>query len=310
MKFDWAKPSPLRVCFTGKNKAGSWQIRGEQIAAGRTNWETLQPLRKTDLKRFDLVCIVKKPERDALEALRAADVPFVYDIVDSWLQPDDGLVCGTPAAARELFRKKWESIGADSYIFPNRMMRTHMGGLVPHSITIYHHHWPMIRPVSIRPKVATVAYEGNATYLGHWSTTMRALCDRKGIRFEVNPEDWERVDIGLAARGGEHDSFLSNMYKSNVKLANFYGRGLPCLVSAKEASYHETDNGYVRFFSDERTLERQLDALMPFEERSEVHKAFIETSKAFHPSVICDIYDDYFQDVRRVWRQGRRGSRC
>ena len=44
--------SPLRVLFTGRNNAASWIIRGEQVAATRTNWVAQHKLREDEQGRF------------------------------------------------------------------------------------------------------------------------------------------------------------------------------------------------------------------------------------------------------------------
>ena len=43
----------------------------------------------------------------------------MYDIVDSWNQPDDDALYKNDKQARD-FLKKWNEIDADAYIFPTK----------------------------------------------------------------------------------------------------------------------------------------------------------------------------------------------
>src|SRR5204863_123794 len=128
----------------------------------------------------------------------------------------------------------------------------------------YHHFWPGLEPIEVRERARVVGYQGEASYLGPWRDVVEAACRRLGLQFVVNPADLRTIDIGFAARGGVHASLLARRYKSNVKLANFYGAGIPCVVDDAEVSYHETDNGEVRFFATAREVEERLAELLPF----------------------------------------------
>lgn len=291
--------SPVRICFTGRVRKGSWKIRGLQIAAARRNWNAVYELGHGDVSKYDLFCVVKKPDEKILSFLRKMGAPIVYDVVDNWAQPEDGLRVRGVASARELFREKFAQIKAYSYIFPNRTMKEHCRSLVPHATYIYHHYWPGIRVNPIREQVHTVGYEGNPRYLGPWEEIARELCTKMGWKFVINPEDSSVIDIGLAARGGDDDNFLSNTYKSNVKLANFYGAGTPCVVSAKEVSYHETDNGDVRFFANRDQLARQLESLRGYEVRKAIQDRFLREREKYSIANISAAYEAYFLDVLR-----------
>jgi len=149
---------------------------------------------------------------------------------------------------------------------------------VPNPVTIYHHHKPWLKPTTIKQRPEIVGYEGNAEYLGEWADTAKMICAEIGMRFAVNPEDFQHIDIGFAARGGPHGSLMASRYKSNVKLANFYGAGIPCVMQASEVSYRETDNGKVLFFTNPDQLRLCLKQLMFHSTRFAIHCSFIMIS--------------------------------
>ncbi len=90
---------------------------------------------------------------------------------------------------------------------------------------------------------------------------------------------------------------MSHRYKSNVKLANFYGAAIPCIVNAAEESYRETDDGEVRFFTTAADLEARLAELVPFQTRTRIHRSFLETRRNFTLAAMADRYEAYFRDV-------------
>lgn len=290
--------SPMRVLFTSRSSAGAWQIRGEQIAAVRTNWMATNNPSDAEIAACDLLCVVKKPVEDVVARARSMGKPLVYDIVDSWAQPEDGLKHTNLPAARELFGAAWRALDADGYIFPTRRMQIDLGGMVMRSVTIYHHYWPQIQRNRLREQVLTIGYEGG-DYLGEWQERIAAACAARGLRFVANPADYSQLDIVVLVRGGEHGSFLARSYKSNVKLANAYGSGTPALVHVDEMSAHDTDTGDVLFFSDRPgSFERQLDALVGDAAlRRQIHRNFLAASPRFHISNIAGQFEGFFRDV-------------
>ena len=292
--------SPLRVLFTSRSSAGAWQIRGEQIAATRSNWSAISRPGEQDLEDCDLLCIVKKPDAKLVELARRKGKPIVYDIVDSWAQPEDGVTHTDLESARELFGRAWRALAADGYIFPTRRMQLDLGSLVVHGITIYHHYWPHLQPNPVRERVQTIGYEG-ADYLGDWLPAMQAACASRGIRFVANPQDYNDLDVVVLARGGEHGNFLARNYKSNVKLANAYGSGTPALVHVDEMSAHDTDTGDVLFFTSQPgSFERQLDRLLQSHAlRREIHENFRAAAPRFHIANIARHFEGFFLDVQQ-----------
>ncbi len=296
-KYPFAYESPVRVCFAGF-PSGSWEIRGKQIAACRTNWTERRDYERLDLDAYDVFCFVKFPLPSLIRALHRRGKIVVLDVLDSWLQPEEGLLCANVGDARKLYEKKWSRNRFHAYIFPNLTMMADLGSLTPQRSFIYHHYRPGLAPIEVRECVKRVGYEGNPSFLGPYYEILNRMCAERGLEFVVNPSDYRSLDIGIACRGGIHESFMSSRYKSNVKLANFYGAGLPCLVSHKEFSYQETDNGSVLFFDSERALAEQLDRLLSFSFRKQIHASFLETRKHFSIEHISSLYEAFFTNLR------------
>lgn len=297
--------SPLRVCFSGRSSAGAWQIRGEQIAAMRTNWEAINKPSNDDVKRFDLFCFVKKPDPKIIERVRKTGNPIVFDIVDSWAQPEDGLKYRDAHSARELFGPLWKQVNADGYIFPTKRMHQDLGLLIKNGVTIYHHYWPQIQKSPVRETVKIVGYEG-ADYLGEWGALIEKICSDRGIKFVANPKNYTDLDIVVLVRGGEHGSYLAKNYKSNVKLANAYGSGTPVLAHVDEMSAHDTDNGDVLFFTNQMgSFERQLDRLVSdYELRKSIHSNFLATAHQFDIRNIAHQFESFFQSIVGIKKRG------
>lgn len=295
-KYPFAKESPVRVLFTGGSEAGSWEMRGVQVSSARLNWSANHELPEHAIDSFDIFCFVKHPRPTVMRDLVERGKCVVYDVIDSWKQPEEGLSVKSVPDARILFEKKWKEISADAFIFPNEIMKKDLEDLAPPSTVLYHHFRPEYEDWShpIKEKAQTVAYEGNPEYLGEWKFLLELLCKKLGLKLLINPKDLKEVDIGFAARGGLHSSLLSNRYKSNVKLANFYGAGIPCVVQASEVSYRETDNGAVRFFDSERSLEKNLEELLDPELRKEIRESFLKSRESFRLSHIANEYEKFF----------------
>lgn len=273
------------------------------MAAMRSNWIAINRPTDEDLEWADLVCLVKKPDPWVIERARKMGKPCVFDIVDSWAQPGDGLKCTNVSRARELFASAWQHINADGYIFPTRRMQEDLGTLVREKLTIYHHFWPQIQKNPIRDRVAFIGYEG-ADYLGEWHSRIERACSERGIKFVINPSNYTDLDIVILARGGLHGNFLSRCYKSNVKLANAYASGTPALVHYEEMSAHDTDAGDVLFFTDQSgSFERQLDRLVNDHAlRMHIHRKFLDAAPQFHITHIADQFEGFFLNILKKQR--------
>ncbi len=263
----------------------------------RSNWQAVIHPGADDLERFDLFCFIKRPDSKFLELVRRTEKPIVLDIVDGWKQPRDGFIYRDVSAARRLFKRLWNRIQADGYIFPTQTMHKDLGDLVSTSTTIYHHYYPLLRKNPVRSKVKTVGFVGKG--LGGWKSRLSKACKQRGIDFVINPKDHSELDIVVIVRGGTRGGFLARRYKSNVKLANAYGSGTPALVHADEMSAHDTDNGEVLFFSDDSSsFEQQLDRLINDHAlRLRISEKFLESAKNFEINHIAGQFETFFVRV-------------
>ena len=282
------------VCFFGVPAMGSWKVRAQQIASARPRWLAAGALEPVDILAHDVFVAVKRPYRSRLRLLRAMGKTTVYDVVDCWAQPADGVSHPDLPSIRGYFERFFADLPVDGVIFPNRQMCEDLGDLVPEPTFVYHHYWPGMAPIEIRERAQVVGYEGAPAYLGPWGAVVEDACRKLGLQFVVNPPDLRAIDIGFAARGGVHASTMARRYKSNVKLANFYGAGIPCLVEAAEFSYRETDDGEVRFFATAQDLYDRLAELRDLETRRRIHASFLRTRERFTLEAIAGQYEAYF----------------
>ena len=296
------------VCFLGYEHLGSYQIRGEQVASQRPEWRASSELSEEILRDCEIFCVVKHFKPGWAKTLRERGKTVVLDVVDSWDQPADNLRVRNGRDARRLFARKWRRLRfVDAHVFATQAMQDDLQRLSPCSSVIYHHCRPGQSPNPVREIVRTLGYEGAPEYLSRWRDVIERYCAERSLSFEINPASLSELDIGIAARGEEHDGYLPRRYKSNVKLANFYGTGTPCVVQVDQSGCHETDCGVVEFFRDERELRAKLDAMIhDHPRRVAVSKTFLEASKAFELSVIADQYEAFFERVVRSARSWRR----
>lgn len=232
-----------------------------------------------------------------MRLLSALGKVVLFDALDCWRQPEDGVANDSLDKIRLWFEQFFRDLPVDGVIFANRTMAEDLRDLVPNPSFIYHHYRPTLRPVAVREQARVVGYEGEAAYLGPWRAIIESACRKRGLSFVVNPADFSDIDIGVAARGGEHASLMARRYKSNVKLANFYGAGIPCVVHSEDVSYRETDNGEVRFFASAAELEARLDELLPLATRRRVQETFLTSAQAFTLASVADRYERYIADL-------------
>ena len=285
------------TCFYGLSNMGSWKIRALQVASARPTWNSVAGLTPDSILGHEVFCAIKRVCRHRLRLLKRLGKIVLYDILDCWQQPQDGLACTDMDRVLRFFENHLADLPLDGVIFPNRTMMADLGHLVPNPICIYHHFWPGMEPIEVRARARIVGYQGAAIYLGPWRRIVERACRRLGLRFVINPPDLRAIDIGLAARGGVHASLLARRYKSNVKLANFYGAAIPCVVDGAEASYRETDNGEVRFFATPEELEARLEELLPLDTRMRVHRSFLQARQQFTLESIADRYEAYIREA-------------
>lgn len=280
-----------RVCFYGRAGTGSFEVRGRQVAAARPGWWSTAALSPDDLLDADVVVFVKRLEPRKQRLVRALGKRVVHDIVDDWRQPEDDLLVRDLAGARALFARRLGGLAADAVIYPSRAMAEDLGDLLPAGEVIDHHFRPGLAPAPLRERVEVVAYEGDPRFLGRWRDELAAACRRRGWRFVVNPPDLAQADIGVAVRGEPHAGYLSLRYKSNVKLANLIGAGVPALVQAGAAAYVGQAPGGVRAFSTPDELEAGLEALAPLDARRAARERLLAARERFTLEAVVARYE-------------------
>ena len=89
---------------------------------------------------------------------------------------------------------------------------------------------------------------------------MQAECRRRGWEWVENPPTIAALDIVVAVR--EQQGYAARAWKSNCKLANAQGCGVP-FIGAREAGYLETASGGELWADTPREMVEALDALTP-----------------------------------------------
>ena len=290
-------PGATRVCFLGDGVSGSWRMRSQQVARMRPDWTSLATSKISDelILRNDVFVFVKRFDKHLAYRLRTLGKIVIYDIVDPWKQPEDGLSYTTLPEIHTYFIRMLENLPVDGVIFPNRAMFDDLGDITPNPITIYHHSRLELTPVPIQRVAMIVGYEGREQYLGEWHGVIDKVCHQLGLQFVINPSTLKIIDIGFIARGGVHGSLMAKRYKSNVKLANMLAAGKPTVVQAGEAPYAETGGDLVRYFSNAEDLEQAIRQLLPYSVRQQIHQKMIPHSLQFHLNHITDQYESYFR---------------
>lgn len=241
----------MQVLITGKGTSGSWKIRGEQLgrAIGAT---VIQDAR--DVAAYDLVVLVKRPPPGLLERIKKAGVPWCWDVVDAWPQPQGN------EWDRATCMAWWQSQPRSNVIAATERMAADLGGWC-----LPHHSWPG-KPVNpVRKEVKRVGYQGG-DYLGSWKRILQRECTKRGWEFIENPASLSDLDIAVALRAA--NGYAPRHWKSNVKLANAQGSGTPVICN-RESGYIETASGAEKWADTEAELVKALDELTPHQARVE-----------------------------------------
>jgi hypothetical protein len=90
---------------------------------------------------------------------------------------------------------------------------------------------------------------------------------------------------------------MAKRYKSNVKLANMLGAGIPTVVQHGEESYSETGGDLIRYFSTPEELEAAIRELLPHRTRLELHRQMLPHSLQFSIEHLTDQYEAYFKTL-------------
>lgn len=253
----------MAILFTGKGSSGSWAIRGQQLGTIGTVIPNCH-----DPEGFDVAVVVKRTPDAVIQGLRKRDVPWVWDIVDAYPQPNSN--AWTKSDGIAWVRKQVAMLRPDGIIWPNRKMMEDCALSLPQAV-LYHHHRPDIRLNPIRESVQAVGYEGG-NYLGSWRSHIEHECQRRGWMFMVNPADLASVDIVVAFR--DPTGYVPFSWKSNVKLANAHGSGTP-FVGAPENGYIETQSGAEYWAIERRDVSVAFDWLTDQSAREQIRDRFL-----------------------------------
>lgn len=291
------------VVFWGRESRGRYSgtgiMRAVQISQTNANWSHNN---HDNLAKADILVLVKRGFPPFTISFKGKHV--VIDPLDYWPQGlGYHLSSSTVQEAYDLFtsylsRIPWKPT---SFIFANKKMADDLGprtGL-PYA-HIYHHFHPKIAINPIREIAKNVVFEGSSKWLGEWADILPRLCKKVGLNFIFNPTKYGQGlaegDIAIAFRSKFFDTYMMRHYKSNIKLANIYGSGTPCILPS-ETSYKELATENVMFADTEEQILEALDALKPYEVRKKIHYEFLEASKPFNIQNISIEYKKFFQVI-------------
>lgn len=240
----------MEILITGRGgKAGSWQVRGDQL--GRAMGAVVMPLAdKATCEKAGVIVAVKRVSLDLLQAIRASGRPWVWDIVDAWPQPYGNL--WTRKQSLDWLGQELDILKPNAVVVSTTQLLRDVKEFTEVSCLILpHHSWGKYvdHTPTTRHSVKAVGYEGAENYLGDWRRVVQRECDKRGWEFIVNG-DMRRIDIGLALR--QHDGYPAAMWKPNTKLSNIHALGVPAICS-HELGYKEIASGgefWVRSASD------------------------------------------------------------
>lgn len=260
----------MKLLWTGKGgNSGSWIVRGEQLGAaiGAT---VLPNATEKAIREADLTVVVKRTPEVVLRALRAPKARWVYDAIDCYPQPQSS--AWTKGEAVRWMQYKLKDLNPTGIIWPNHRMRQDCDLDIP-GLVLPHHHRPNIRNNPIREKVKTVGYEGGGQYLAEWRPALEAECKRRGWQFIVNPKELAELDIVVAFRGGEWNGYVTQCWKSGIKIANAHASGTP-FVGAPEMGYLENATGAEYWAETPSQLPTCFDWLEDQSAREQIHDRF------------------------------------
>lgn len=248
----------MNVLFTGRGGAGSWDIRGTQLAAAMECTATHHAT-YPDVLDHDLVVVVKKIPSDVLRYLRLTRKPWVFDALDFYPQPlcthwqRDEAIAWVQAQIKQL--------NPTAVLWPNQRMRDDCDDGRP-GLVLYHHHRPGLEAITVASKLRTVAYEGAEKYLGQWTQPLTQACKTHGAKFLFNVASMRIADAVVAVRDKPFSGYAQFHWKSNVKLANAQAMGA-VFVGQPECGYKETSTGAELWVNNAGELNEALQTLAP-----------------------------------------------
>lgn len=260
----------MRVLVTGRGKSGSWVIRGEQL--GSAIGAVVQP-NAGSVRGFDACIVVKRPRLELLDKAHQSKVPIIWDVVDSWPQPNGNY--WSKAECLRWLAEEVKVIKPAAIVAATQVMASdclHFGVPV---VSLPHHARPKQNVNPVRESVRVVGYEGGEQYLGHWKEIIERECKNRGWSFVVNPTSLADLDIVVAVR--HQTGYAPRHWKSNVKLANAMGSGTP-IICNREAGYLENASGVEQFADYPEEFLDAIEYLAPLQIRSEISKKLLNAA--------------------------------
>lgn len=263
----------MRILMTGKGVSGSWAIRGVQLGTA-IGARVIPMASREDCRLSDVIVAVKRVPDVLLDAIRRSGVPWVWDVVDSYPQPE----CSSWGREQSLrwLRKELDRLRPNGVIWPNARMHDDAAWGGPQEV-IYHHHRPGIKVNPIRDRIQTIAYEGSPRYLEGWERAIAEECHRLDAAWIVNPDDLSAADVVLAIRGEGWNGYPQQHWKSNVKLANAHASGTP-FIGMPEDGYQEMRSGAEYWVKSPQDLNTALRWLESQGAREEVSERFLKAA--------------------------------
>lgn len=260
----------MKILFTGKGgTSGSWIVRGEQLGAA-IGAKIVPNATQEAIREADCTVVVKRTPEPVIRALRSCKAKWVFDVIDGFPQPQSS--AWSKGEAVKWMRYKLNDLKPSGIIWPNHKMQQDCDLDIP-GLVLPHHHRPNIRNNLISEKVQTVGYEGGAQYLAEWRPALEAECKRRGWKFVVNPKELADLDIVVAFRGGEWNGYVTQNWKSAIKLANAHASGTP-FVGAPEMGYLENATGAEYWAETPSQLPTCFDWLEDQSAREQIHDRF------------------------------------
>lgn len=228
----------MKIVFTGLGgKAGSWHMRGVQMAATRPDWIAIPKATKADLVGADAVVLVKRAPKDTVAAIKAWGGPFLYEPLDFYDQPASPEITN-PQHVERRFMDYFKWLLPDVVLTTNSAMASDLKMLCKKTVVLPHHYDPRIDGRCFRRKNKVLVYWGHPRYLGGWEAVATESCRALGLEFCVNPKDPSNCLLMFGVRGGKYGTWLDHRWKSCVKGSTAMILGVPFLAQP-DVSYVE-----------------------------------------------------------------------
>ena len=162
----------MKVLFTGRGgKAGSWQMRGLQMAEMRPDWRAVANCTLADLRDTDVAVITKRISDDSLAEIKKWGGKIVYDPLDFWHQPNDAVGISSPEEVQLKFSKHFKNINANLTLACNEKMKHDLAPMCRRVEILHHHYDPKLKAAKYNAG-RTIVYWGHPRYLGEWADKM------------------------------------------------------------------------------------------------------------------------------------------